>query len=262
VHGLLDFDIEFFSSLTFLVGINGSGKTTAVKGLSALLAPSLVMLADMRYDRMEVEIRHEGKELTILSTRDEAGIRLQTSETNKEELVVPTLPRLTYQVPHRRDQLIEFYREHEAANATHPVMQFLKQLPTPMFLNIERRFEELQEVRPSSVIRRRTHNVFSSSLATSLLQAAGLAEDHFRSIQAKQIELRDALREKFLLTTIQYQVAPTADNTAFPKLMPGYLDAKQAQIKSILVSLGLDEQETSNQLEPFFQKYKYMECSI
>lgn len=255
VHGLLDLDIQFFPDLTFLVGINGSGKTTVVKGLSALLAPSLLMLADLRYERIEVEIRNEDKDVRIWSTKDEEGIHLQSSETDND-LVIRIIPR--NQFPSNREQYLAYYREQEALNGSHPVMALLRQLPTPMFLNIERRFEELYEIRPPRLIRARTHNVFNSSLTASLLEATTLAEEHFRGIQARQIELRDALRKKFLLTTIQYQAPSEAQRTlsTFPKLTPAYLDGKQYQITSILGSLGLEEQEISNQLEPFFQNLK------
>ncbi len=36
VHGYLPLDIEFFDELTFLTGLNGSGKTSALRLLMAL----------------------------------------------------------------------------------------------------------------------------------------------------------------------------------------------------------------------------------
>jgi predicted ATP-dependent endonuclease of OLD family len=206
---------------------------------------------------MEVAIRNEGKDIRIWSTKDEEGIHLQSSET-ESPLIIPIIPRVQFPTAQAREQYLNFYREQEALNSSHPVMALLRRLPTPMFLNIERRFEDLYEIRPSRLVRTRSHNVFSSSLTTSLLEAANLAEEHFRGIQAKQIELRDNLRKKFLLTTIQYQDPSKVQLTlaSFPKLTPQYLDSKQFQITSILSSLGLEEIEISNQLEPLFDTLK------
>jgi predicted ATP-binding protein involved in virulence len=41
VHGYLPLDIEFFEDLTFLTGLNGSGKTTVLRLLMALLTPNI-----------------------------------------------------------------------------------------------------------------------------------------------------------------------------------------------------------------------------
>ena len=41
VNGYLHFDVEFFRDLTFLTGINGSGKTSALNSIAALLLPRL-----------------------------------------------------------------------------------------------------------------------------------------------------------------------------------------------------------------------------
>ena len=41
VHGYLDLNVKFFPDVTFLFGLNGSGKTTVLRLVSALLAPKL-----------------------------------------------------------------------------------------------------------------------------------------------------------------------------------------------------------------------------
>ena len=47
VHGYLTFKLTFNSDLTFITGINGSGKTSAVRATTALLTPSLLDLATL-----------------------------------------------------------------------------------------------------------------------------------------------------------------------------------------------------------------------
>src|ERR1035438_10053083 len=60
VHGYLSFQLAFNPDLTFLTGINGSGKTTAVRAITALLTPSLRDLANIGYSDIAVEVEHEG----------------------------------------------------------------------------------------------------------------------------------------------------------------------------------------------------------
>src|SRR5437870_1827964 len=92
VHGYLSFDVRFYPDLTLLTGINGSGKTTVVHGISALVSPSLLTLANTIYDRMEVEVVHEQNAITIWSTRDESEIVLGVSDS-EGPLKIPVLPR-------------------------------------------------------------------------------------------------------------------------------------------------------------------------
>jgi len=52
VHGYLSFRVTFNPDLTFLTGINGSGKTTEVRATTALLTPSLRDLANIDYEHV------------------------------------------------------------------------------------------------------------------------------------------------------------------------------------------------------------------
>ena len=49
VHGYLSIDIEFFDDLTFLTGLNGSGKTSALRLLMALLTPNIHELGSISF---------------------------------------------------------------------------------------------------------------------------------------------------------------------------------------------------------------------
>lgn len=54
IRGYMDFDIEFDESLTFLIGINGTGKTTILKLLAGLLSPSYIELAQIEFSEIEL----------------------------------------------------------------------------------------------------------------------------------------------------------------------------------------------------------------
>lgn len=47
VYGSTNIDISFFEELTFLYGLNGSGKTTALRLIMALLTPSVKTLLEI-----------------------------------------------------------------------------------------------------------------------------------------------------------------------------------------------------------------------
>src|SRR5262245_28227493 len=172
LHGYLDFDIKFNSDLTFLTGINGSGKTTVVNSISALISPSLLFLANTDYMSMRVEIEHKGVETNITAERDVEKLTLSSSAAD-ESICIPilSLDRSEYISQTRmRELVINYYREQEASFVNHPVFKLVKSLPTPMFLNIERRIENISfEAAPELPSRRRTQNIFRSSFSRSIL---------------------------------------------------------------------------------------------
>ena len=49
VRGYLNLNINFREGTTFLIGINGSGKTSVFKLINGLLSPSYKILEDIEY---------------------------------------------------------------------------------------------------------------------------------------------------------------------------------------------------------------------
>ena len=90
VHGYLNLDVSFNEDLTFLTGINGSGKTTVVRGISALISPSLLALANITYDSMVVELEVDGRQIEIKAKKKDNQLVLSASGAN-EELVINIL---------------------------------------------------------------------------------------------------------------------------------------------------------------------------
>ena len=53
VHGCYNFDIEFMPDINFLLGINGSGKTTVLRLMQAILSMDFSVLQSIRFKNME-----------------------------------------------------------------------------------------------------------------------------------------------------------------------------------------------------------------
>ncbi len=214
IYGYMDFDIKFNPNLTFVVGINGSGKTTVLRSLSALIAPSLISLAYLDYERIEVEIRHKRKRITIATTKEEDKLSLFSSQTD-ETLEMQLYPKEEpiYTPPRSEDRQLEYYREMENQKANHPVMQSIRSLPSPMLLGIERRGRELfaPEERPQYAARRyvrrgtvRSRNIFGNTLYDGLIESEELASAKFSNIQGKQYIATEELRKNMLLSSLKY----------------------------------------------------------
>lgn len=70
VNGYLEFDMKFDKSLTFLTGINGSGKTSVLKLILGLISPSLSLLSQINFTSVKLicSIKTKG-DVQILASR-------------------------------------------------------------------------------------------------------------------------------------------------------------------------------------------------
>ena len=143
LHGYLNFSLNLDSNLIFLTGINGAGKTSAVRSITALLTPSFVTLAEFDYEFISVTVAvSDTQKLTIQSKHSKGEIVLSCSSVDGD-LRIPVLQREAYESNARySSRQKDFYREQGAINTQNPVLEAIEQLPTPMFLDLERHDQE------------------------------------------------------------------------------------------------------------------------
>jgi predicted ATPase len=204
VHGYLDFDIKFFDDLTFITGINGSGKTTALNAIQALLAPDLRTLANVRYERLEVEVEHDASRIVIVAQADERGYQLSTSHAEASISVARYVPDPDTPLHRQTEAEAEHYQELWQSSLDHPVCSAISSLPTPMFLGIDRRsrFEaDARRARLPSTLRaaRVGRNTFGHSLSASLYDAADLIASKYRSALIASGRIGEELQRELLL---------------------------------------------------------------
>ena len=71
MRGYITKKILFRNSVTFLIGINGSGKTTVLKLLNGLLKPSLKDLVEIEFSYLKLELEDNQSKNTFLYCRKE-----------------------------------------------------------------------------------------------------------------------------------------------------------------------------------------------
>ncbi len=261
IHGYLDFEIKFFPDINFLTGINGSGKTSVLNGIAALISPSLVDLARMEYSRMEVEIETDEKtKAKLWTTKTKEKVTIGTSQVDSVlELPILSEEFLEFMSPVRmREEQETFYREQEAKLIDNPILKSIKALPTPMILDIERRLSHLYDRRPTGIRTTRSlrqPNVFRLSLHKSLVEASDLAEQHFRQLKARKDKLTEDFRKKLILSSIEFTDLKLSFPETFPALDEGFF-ATQDDIKQPLITLGLSENDVNKSLDPFFERLR------
>lgn len=252
-----DFDLKLEPDVTFLTGVNGSGKTAILRCVNALISPNLEALAALSYERIEVEFELSGERNSIFASRHDNEIRLGTS-TAKKPFAFSKFEIETYRYPDP-DSIKSYYQDlWSQANETDLVLKFISKIPTPMYLGLDRRHAgyvgRLRRNRPEPRIRKR--NVFSSPLGDSLHQAVALAEDRFAAVRFQTSSFDTEFNRNLLLSLLEipesdpFEIKPPTEKDrklienarkairSFPRVEGISADDIRAKIDPALTNIG------------------------
>ncbi|WP_167761375.1 AAA family ATPase [Duganella callida] len=146
VHGHYNFDFRFFPDINFLVGINGSGKTTALRLIQAILTLDFSTLQTIKFSRLVLVVERDNRNHEIQIHNEGKGLVVIFDGTPADQHV-PFLgdeERILYM---KNDRLDDHYEQLR--------LQFLKSLGDsnrrlisgehPLFLGLERRTNRYDE---------------------------------------------------------------------------------------------------------------------
>ncbi len=146
VHGYLNFDITFFPDLTFLIGINGSGKTSALKLILGLTSPSFYYLNQLQYDFCEVvcSAYNDESEITIRSEKVDTNSFIISLTYQSEIVVSSPIARIVKDddSPYDSEELYIAEQRKREQFESFDVVKKIRELETPKFLGLDRRIYE------------------------------------------------------------------------------------------------------------------------
>ena len=102
VFGYMNFEINFNKDKNFLVGKNGSGKTTALKLINALIMPNFKELLKTQFSECYLLLYIHGKEVCIYSYKREDTLFFGVNSI-EDVLEIPYRPDIVLEVKNRKD---------------------------------------------------------------------------------------------------------------------------------------------------------------
>ncbi|KAA0573508.1 AAA family ATPase [Azospirillum sp. B21] len=261
VHGYLNFDVNFLDDVTFLIGINGSGKTTLVRTIYSLLSPVFLNLSFTPHESALLVVKHNDEIIEISSESIEGKVKIRTSSTKSDLIIPPFVMPSTETSARFTDVANGYYRDFRMKHGNHEVLKLLNSLPTPMFLGLERK-SSVNRQGYSTIARKMINpakykkNVFAGTLSDSLDDAAELAWQKYREIQAEQDKLRDKLRNSLIMRAFDFiDTKPYEISTSYPSNKErDRIEKQRNSVRSTLLSLGLSEEEVGKGIDPFFRR--------
>lgn len=255
----------FNSDINFVVGINGSGKTTALKLIQAALTLNLPDLLAIGFRGMTIGVQDEARRVRLLSldkSRERLRVRLE-DEVGELEFPILVMEGEDYSKSDRmRDHLQELRFKSLHLNKNN-VSAFLREINKPIFLGLDRRpgwtEEDLDADEYSVEMRRKVLRAgprpFRASAAVdglevtrSLLQGA---YRRFRQVSDRQNEkITNAIfRSTFKYSELDVNWLQQAGYADFQQIIK-----RRSEIQRDIAKILGDADDTSDQIGSFFTR--------
>lgn len=253
VHEYLNFDVNFRGDVNFFAGLNGCGKTTALKLIMAMLTPNLRELKSIKYENAQLILRHAGKYYQILVDKKKGVFNL-TVEIDGEKKTHSSFDPNGLDAPDwelaNRKMLIE------EADIDSALLE-LRELPVPMFLSLERTSIGPKDSERDYIISFEEHVRSKTRSApksfNNLNEAIELISRASALARSKQARLDKDLRDKIIKNALSFY--PPVGTLRFPDTETIYeLSRKQDAIEITLDSLSISSKEFSGHYQAFFNK--------
>lgn len=135
LHGSMNIKLDFNSDITMLVGINGSGKTSALNAIDWLLRPNLKKLAQVGFSKILLSFAFADRDYLLKASKTKN--RLTLSLTGTESRLRPITVDLVHpsDADEIRDDIYDGLRpeKHEV-----PLWNLLQSFPKPIVITLDR----------------------------------------------------------------------------------------------------------------------------
>ena len=266
VRGYMNFNISFNQNLTFLIGINGAGKTTVLKLLSGLLYPAYIELAQIEfsYVKLVCEQIETGNFISISGEKRKETLMLTYTSEKANEKICDTFKLVDLGLL-RNNLAHESYEAEKLARVLYEfdnleVVNRIRKLRTPLFLGLNRRTGDSAMSgssfeREIFFPRRRNQNVdvLFDSVDSALKDIQDMFHTFVRNNAQSQYALADRFRKKVFSESIKYEqlnhISPIDYKEELQKL-----DSRRIQLDKAIEQLEVAD--LSKQFSQFFDSIK------
>lgn len=271
IHGYLNINLDFNNDLSILIGENGSGKTTALKLMQALISPSFKELIMIEFEEIVLTFQKERnkKNITLKCEKSKDFIYITSSEV-EEILMIENIEENELQYLSNTGNEILIYeriQEMPLKYRKHPIVEYIISLSSPIFLGLERKFELddfgskvlsnkrllYDESYNSSVKNRR---LYEGNLNSGLADAQVLIQDFYRNIKNSDQRNIDKMKENLLLSSFKYRefrMDEFSESLRNWKKKRDLLNRKD-EVLEVLSKIEDKERILTNELNKFFDR--------
>lgn len=265
IRGYMNLDIIFKENVTFLIGINGSGKTTVLKLLAGLLMPSYTDLAEIEFSEITLFcLKHsEGNNEIQISCKKKDSYLFLRYNDNENPPIEDKVPFFEHSPLRKR-----YYRRDREMEDEMPervLLEFedlksvekIKDLNSPLFLGLNRRIinnhgSEYFE-REIFFWRKRREGLNSELdiVDNALRDIQDIVFSHIRQNAKRQTMYSDDFRKKVIQDSFSFFQKPVEVSDDYKKEREKLEDKKKELTRA---TLGLVIKDLSEPLESLFKE--------
>ena len=267
VHDYLTIDLSFNKDLSIITGSNGSGKTTAILLIQAILYPNIKDLLAIPFESLELIFIHEGFSTKISVSN--AGKKMIIEASNTSSILEVSRERFD-EFEYSNLKMKEGIDINEVILkniVSNPIIDFIKHIPSPIFIGLERRTDEIQNEREDFAIERRLYlnksrhelseykRQFKGSLGVSLLETEFLVQAIYKRVRAIEERYSIDLQNEILLSSFEYVEFESFENFKDTYQERKNLLSRRKEIEDALSKIGYGSRKNfTDKLNYFFEK--------
>ena len=265
LNAFLTYDLPFFEDVSFVHGINGSGKTSILRAIVALLTPDPLWLCTTLFDELVVEFEHGGDFYRVSATSyDRRTVSLIVSGPTIAEDLLDKAQVIAASKAADEDYFHTILRVGNAGSPTVNLatVKVLKEIPTPIFLGLDRTTLTPTNQRENRMIIQSLGNKSPqpygrTQLDDAIKEAEQMLKDRLGSLSTERNYIFEALRNDLVLSlfhipTDEELARDPTDVSEGSSLIDGIL-RMQPSIIAALQNIRVKPEQIDKTVLPFFQ---------
>lgn len=268
VYNYIPIKITFNEDLSIITGMNGSGKTTAIKLMHAVLSPNFKDIISIPFENLELFFRIKDKSNVISIEKKYNNCKITVGSIgqplNLQDFNIPDIELYNYK---HKESTIDINENIFSKYHNHPVIEFIRSLPSPTFLGLDRKNETSDDEESFAFQRRRYlsspknssllekyKRQYKGSLTSSLFETELLVQQTYGRLKKIEDRLTDALKDEIILSSFEY--TSLDKNISLDEFQEKRkLLSRRKEIKESLIKIGYgDNPKYISKLDEFFTK--------